>query len=160
MNNSCHTDLIDPSSKVVHSPTKQKQCTLCHNPHGSKTAHQLYSDNAQLCISCHKEFKAENLQDNPKGQCLVCHKEHHSIYPGLLRKKARSLCLSCHSKNEDQLKNAHLLTSVDSINLDNINLDSLNCIKCHDPHSSSKEESFLKYRHQPFMDKKCASCHE
>ena len=47
----CHAAM--GKDKFTHTPFKQKECTACHNPHGSSFKFNLLAKGTDLCFNCH-----------------------------------------------------------------------------------------------------------
>lgn len=113
-------------NKYVHKPVA-KDCSLCHDPHGSATKFHLrtkkdkaghYIKSSQpikeLCLSCHTklnpdvaaEINSAKVTHKPvkEGKCLICHTPHSTNFPKQLRAPVRELCFSCHKKMAEKIK--------------------------------------------------------
>ncbi len=150
----------------AHSAIDQKGCSACHNPHGADNAKLLKDSNytQELCLSCHK--KNENWEkgdkDNAhramkvKSKCLNCHEVHSGNRPKLLKDEPAALCMKCHDEITKMEPKGSLHTPVKNGD----------CLKCHSPHFSAKENLLDKtYEGETYVKnvgdsyQLCLSCH-
>ncbi|MGN6187095.1 MAG: cytochrome c3 family protein [Thermoanaerobaculia bacterium] len=86
------------------------RCTICHEPHNSKSPKLLRGDVNSVCGSCHKGHSqfghpvGSNVMDPRTGKgmtCLSCHFTHASQQRALLRADSqRALCIECHEATD------------------------------------------------------------
>jgi len=97
----CHATVRMDVNKRSHHPIREGKvnCSSCHNPHGSISAHLIKEDDAQeLCYSCHSDKRGPYIFEHPPvaENCLTCHQPHGSRHSKLLTQKAPNLCQDCH----------------------------------------------------------------
>ena len=150
----CHKRTVQKD--ILHGPTAT-DCTSCHEANGQKHPQEdvagftLFAPGAELCYSCHTEFKEEKIlkyvhKPVKNGECTECHEVHSSNDSKLVFARAPDLCFFCHSnfdKDREKAKSVHTASYEGDA-----------CAMCHDPHSSA-ERKLLK------DDKKqlCLNCH-
>ncbi len=88
-----------------HKPVMEGQCSLCHTAHGGDAKGFPRGNIQGICLSCHKDKKANHPTANhptsekvikATGQtltCLSCHKPHFSENRRLLSVTG---CDACH----------------------------------------------------------------
>ncbi len=142
----CHTVRKEEfESRYIHEPVR-KDCTLCHDPHGSsaifhlrgprdKNGRYIKSDHPirDLCLLCHKKLSPQvagrivnsKVKHDPvmKDRCIVCHTPHSTNYVKQLRAPMKKICFSCHTRMR------RLITGA-------------------------------KYKHGPVVEGTCADCHQ
>jgi predicted CXXCH cytochrome family protein len=142
----CHTVRKEEfKSMYIHEPVR-KNCTLCHDPHGSaavfhlkgpkdKNGRYIKSDHPvrDLCLLCHEKLSPKvagriinsKVRHDPVAQdkCLACHTPHSTDYVRQLKAPMKKICFSCHTRMR------RLITG-------------------------------SKYRHGPVMEGTCADCHQ
>ena len=120
----------DRSGYVIHSPYKEKQCDVCHDPNHRADLTQALPD---LCYNCHANFNTKyTYLHGPvaSGACIECHSPHLSKNKKLLVRENQDLCLYCHEKT-DVLKNeVHK------------EIGETNCTDCHNPHGGDDKYIF------------------
>ncbi len=144
----CHTNAkTEMSKKFVHKPYRGKQCTDCHDPHGSQFEKLLVLPSQELCVSCHygTDFR-QIVQHDPvqKRNCIDCHEPHASDIEHDLVLSIGELCYSCHFRVAQQ--NLRPFKHIPFLNSQ--------CTSCHKPHSSP--EKVLLAREYNTL---CESCH-
>ncbi len=171
----CHDVAVAGTSKSVHAPFADGDCTGCHNPHGS-TVKKLLGPRRQmeqtpvggvlrypkvdstavsLCQTCHREklaaWRDKPVQHKPfkDGTCNKCHAPHQADAEHLLTKAANAICQTCH--NPADLKSAAHR---------GIDLSTANCASCHDPHASDQKALIRSRQHPPFAEGSCDVCHD
>ena len=73
----CHTDWND--AKWVHGPIGAGQCSICHDPHGTKTKGFLIRKGDRVCYYCHSEARVGPHSKEKGGRsCVYCHDPHSS----------------------------------------------------------------------------------
>ncbi len=167
------------NSKYVHEPVS-KNCTICHDPHGSATIYHLRSKKdeegnyistdrpyKELCLSCHNKLDPEivdqikkgTVKHDPveKGECIICHTPHSTNHKKQLRKPLKEICFSCHQKMKELItgsihKHGPIRTN--------------DCAQCHLPHGSQNRKLLRskfseKYADSFNMDNYalCFNCH-
>lgn len=172
---SCHDGLdLGLNKHYVHSPVKARECTGCHNPHGSERpallssrvastliqgkilmkSRPLSDKQATLCYTCHEFFgeqieKSAAHQPVKDGQCDACHESHSSDNPGFVKLSAPELCTQCHTV-DSTLKAPH----------SGYDISQSNCLDCHNPHLSTRPKLVREMVHPPFAEESCDNCHE
>jgi len=145
----CHLNKVKwTSMSHIHGPVGTGDCTICHDPHGSGSAFQLWADGkGKLCVVCHDGMKkfidggAKNLVVhgimNAQG-CGACHSPHATNYRFQLFGEINDLCVSCHTalagienghpvqKHPVKGKSDPLRTGMP-----------FTCTSCHNPHGSA-----------------------
>ncbi len=124
-------------------------CASCHQVH---LAHDRTRDKltqAQTCIACHKELRAQINRPSrhpiPEGRmaCSDCHNPHGSVGRAMLvRNNVNDTCYTCHMEKRGPFVRNHQPVQED-------------CSICHNPHGTTTP-NLLKAR-PPFL---CQSCHE
>ncbi len=107
------------SKKYIHGPVNVGKCTICHSPHSSDNAFNLFKSTWNLCVNCHVEkgtgmhvlgdslFKKGHPTKGRKDPirigkeltCASCHNPHASNYPHLWAFEVDELfelCKKCH----------------------------------------------------------------
>ncbi len=108
----CH-DRSAFTDKFVHSPVREGDCNLCHNPHVARHEGLLHQAEAQLCQQCHQDQQrqmAENAYLHPpvrQGRCSQCHDPHAAPNAALLPQQGSALCFSCHDEMPRDFKFSH-----------------------------------------------------
>ena len=81
----CHSRRDE--EKWVHGPIGAGQCSICHDPHGSKTPDFLTRKGDRLCYYCHSEARLGAHSDEKGSKsCAYCHNPHSGDTNLLLRK--------------------------------------------------------------------------
>ena len=98
-------------SRSVHGPIREKDCSGCHEPHGSKTFRLLKKEypakfyapfsekNFALCFSCHPKELAEKKENTATGFRNGAASLH---FLHVNRQKGRT-CRACHETHASQL---------------------------------------------------------
>ena len=115
------------------------QCSDCHNPHGSETAKELRSANAETCSACHVEKKGPFVYEHAPARvegCIGCHVPHGTINAHLLKRmQERQLCLECHTAPE-AVNTPHPRGGFQAAG---------ECTRCHvDIHGSNYQRQYLR----------------
>jgi len=152
----CHAEQRpSPDDKVVHKPVAVFNCIACHNAHGIDRKAFLLQDEPTLCLRCHdidRDWKSgSSHQPAASGDCEACHAAHFGDRQKLLLAEPFALCSKCHELDRESFKKSH----------QGIGWGSKQCLNCHDPHGAPApgEGLLLPYRHKPFNDQECSSCH-
>lgn len=167
------------ASKYIHEPVA-KDCSLCHDPHGSGTIYHLRTPKdddgkyiiyekpiAELCLGCHRKLDPEVAEQIEKstvthkpvreGKCTECHTPHSTNYAKQLKAPLKELCFKCHPAlgkviNESRFKHGPVRTS--------------DCAQCHLVHGSNHKKLLranYSEKYQGSYDPKnfelCFSCH-
>ena len=146
---SCHTELKEEHSlKYVHKPTKNGECTVCHEVHSSNDPKLVFTQTPDLCFFCHSDFddgrataKSVHTASFEGEACLQCHNPHASVEKKLLVDNSRQLCLNCHNKTikkEDGNTIANIEKHLKESTHEHKALKS-SCTGCHNPHLSKRE---------------------
>ncbi len=81
----CH-ERVDKAN-WVHGPVGVGQCSVCHEPHGSKTANFLRRHGDKLCMFCHDQDRLQtHITAVKSNDCMGCHDPHAAKNTALLRK--------------------------------------------------------------------------
>ena len=150
----CHKKLSDRLQKApfIHGPVAKGACRRCHEAHASSQKNLLKKDPKILCFSCHKEANIKYARPHApfaKGRCLSCHEAHYAENRLFLKKKGSSLCFSCH-RNTETLARIHKVK----------NVKGLDCLSCHNPHGGPQKGLLRSFRHPPYAQGKCQTCHQ
>ncbi len=129
-NKSIVAKYADLSTKSIHPPYKEGNCTLCHNQFATG---MLNTPQTELCFRCHENFdKKFAFVHAPvaSGYCTGCHNPHISELPKLLVRKGQDICLHCHEaimvlKNEVHAE-----------------IGETACTDCHNPHGGNDRYLF------------------
>ena len=82
----CH-DRMD-AQEWVHGPIGVGQCSICHDPHGSKKRNFLTRKGDGLCFYCHNEVRMKmHVSEKKIKSCASCHDSHSAETQNLLKKK-------------------------------------------------------------------------
>ena len=148
----CH-DVKAMDRHFMHAPVKDGDCDACHQPHASKFPKLVDAAGADLCLFCHREFKAEfanatfvhKAVDDPLS-CNACHDVHGSDFPNQVSQPISDLCLGCHDTIKTEMSGSvpHPAVAGDRA-----------CITCHTAHGGDLS-SLMADR----PDKVCMSCHK
>ena len=137
------------TSRFIHGPVKDGECTSCHDPHGSDWKYLLKGPYDKLCSLCHNLkglYRGASIHKPVKdGNCGLCHDVHASNYRSRLTDTGANLCLSCHEDMVQGMTGDHVHEP----------LLKTGCTDCHDPHSG--EDSL---RLKAASEKLCFKCHE
>ncbi len=137
----------------VHEPVK-KDCTICHDPHGSASINHLRTKKdelgnympveqpvKELCLNCHRKLDPEIVDQIENGtnrhepvdagKCTLCHTPHSTDHPKQLRKPLSEICYSCHKDKKKQITSSKFRHG--PINTDD-------CAQCHLPHGSKNRK--------------------
>ncbi len=152
----------------IHGPVGTGDCTICHDPHGSDSEFQLWTDGkAKLCVVCHEDKKkyassAETQKLKIHGilrarGCVVCHSPHATEHRFQLLAEINDLCTSCHVGLQDTeeghpVQNHPLDGVEDPLRPGN----SFSCSSCHDPHGSNYSYLLIG---DPRGGLVCVKCH-
>ncbi len=80
----CH-NRVD-NAEWVHGPIGVGQCSVCHDPHGSKNANFLRRNGKRLCMFCHDEDRMQSHATAvSSNDCMGCHDPHGGTSTALLR---------------------------------------------------------------------------
>ncbi|RJQ47318.1 MAG: hypothetical protein C4538_05325 [Nitrospiraceae bacterium] len=120
----CHKERkAEFENTFIHEPVK-KDCTICHDPHGSETLDHLRNrkdENGnyipvkqpikELCLDCHRKLDPEfaNQIENgkyrhdpvDKTECTSCHTPHSTNNKQLMKLPISDVCYSCHPKEKE-----------------------------------------------------------
>jgi predicted CXXCH cytochrome family protein len=174
---SCHTELKEEHSlKYVHKPTKNGECTQCHEVHSSNDPQLLFTQGADLCFFCHSNFdddrataKTVHTASYEGDACLQCHNPHASAERKLLVGNNKELCLNCHNKiikRADESLIANIEKHLTESSYEHKALGS-SCTGCHNPHFSEQErllkENFTLGSYAKGVEESftlCFECHD
>ena len=184
----CH-DTAAMSRRFMHKPVKDGACDSCHQPHASKYPKLVDAAGADLCLFCHKDFKAQMAKAKfqhkatEKG-CGECHGAHGGDFPKNVLASLPDLCLKCHEKVKTETAQAmykhpavmgeracmtcHTAHGGDLAKLLS-DLPIKVCMTCHkDPIKDKKGKvvaavpelaDAANFRHGPIRDGQCGGCH-
>ena len=123
-------------------------CSSCHKVHTNHDKVLAKVTQAEVCVSCHKEQRAQFQRPSrhpiPEGKmtCSDCHNAHGSAGPRLAKRDStNATCYSCHAEKRGPFVHNHEPVQDD-------------CGNCHNPHGSTVA-NLLKAR-QPIL---CQQCH-
>ncbi len=149
----CHKSGKDwLKEKIVHLPVEYGECQKCHKPHVSAYNNLLRMEEKEICFQCHDRSpfqKAHVHKPVKEGRCTSCHKAHSSPNDLLLTQISPKLCIKCHPLNQ-KLVSRHL---------PNIIMDRVDCLLCHSPHSSTRDNLIYSLLHDPYAKNNCVACH-
>lgn len=143
----CHSDRIP----IAGTPGGHQNCTVCHSSHGNNETAYLLREQPELCLGCHDvdRYWSKGTGHAPavNGQCEACHDPHtpQKRVPG----KDVALCAKCHAVDRQTLIASHK----------GIMPEQGQCLSCHDPHGGADASLTLPFKHAPFADGKCETCH-
>lgn len=153
----------------IHGPVGTGDCTICHDPHGSKNQYQLWADGkAKLCVICHEDKgKYVSTAVRQKLQvhgilsargCVVCHSPHASEHRFQLLAEINDLCTSCHVGVLAALETGHPVQRhpVSGIKDPLRPGVTMSCTSCHNPHGSDYGYLLIA---DPRAGLVCAKCH-
>jgi predicted CXXCH cytochrome family protein len=151
----CHADKKEAfTAKTAHGPVKQGECLKCHDPHASPKKGLLAKEASDLCGTCHEKVvkASRKVKHMPfeTGDCLQCHQAHTSPERNLLVKPAVQLCQDCHQVTDPKIARVHQPFTIAKAS----------CVSCHGPHGSDRKGMIKTVAHQPFVQGRCASCHQ
>jgi predicted CXXCH cytochrome family protein len=166
---SCHVDVGKYISDAEHphnALNKEKGCAECHNPHTSDQPLMLRKELSQLCLSCHKEMRAElsgNFKHGPvkMNQCQGCHNPHGAKHEKILKVKfptkfyneyqsgLYTLCFTCHesdiARDEKTLTLTNFRNGDRNLHFVHVNAEKgRSCKACHAVHSSDQKRHIRK----------------
>jgi predicted CXXCH cytochrome family protein len=166
-------------SKHVHEPVK-KDCTNCHDPHGSATIYHLHNRKDEdgndvpsdkpftdLCLTCHRKLDPElvdqienaKVTHEPvvKDKCTVCHTPHSTNYKKQLKAPLKEICFSCHQKMKELIEGSMYKHGP---------IHSSDCAQCHQAHGSDNRKLLRAQFSKKYTDKfnmdnftLCFNCH-
>lgn len=179
----CHASVMEtaPGKKAeyTHAPVAQKQCLMCHDPHGASGGKLVVNNLRQVCLQCHDAadatFKAKHLgYIGEQMDCAGCHDAHsHQLNTSLMKSKAHQpfktgKCETCHTKPEEGapaglIKPAKDLcaschpakTLMPEGEKSHAPVAAGMCLSCHNPHVA-KQKGMLKDRQADL----CFACHK
>ncbi len=144
---SCHQEMA--GRKIVHGPIAIGGCSSCHRFKEGGVRYGLIADGAELCLTCHDEFRKALTRSNKhepasEGRCTACHDPHGSQEKFQLRRYVSDLCYSCHSDAQPLGgKSSHEPYQKGR------------CDMCHAPHGTDRDDKLLRLP----GDRQCLSCH-
>lgn len=144
----CHVNNRKWASMThIHGPVGTGDCTICHDPHGSRHEFQLWADGkGKLCVVCHEGMK-RYLEPDPKNfvahgilnaqGCGACHNPHATNFRFQLHGEINDICLSCHVTlagvtQGHPVQNHPVSGKSDPRRAGN----PFTCTSCHNPHGS------------------------
>ncbi len=84
----CHSDW--KKTKWVHGPIGAGQCSICHDPHGTKVKGFLIRKGDSVCFYCHSEARVgPHSKEKGSKSCVYCHDPHSSDSGRLMLKKQK-----------------------------------------------------------------------
>ncbi|HBL16607.1 MAG TPA: cytochrome C [Elusimicrobia bacterium] len=134
---------------------KGESCVSCHKVHGGTDLLLKKKTEVELCLSCHKDVKADiakrskhPLRDSSsktgegKMTCSSCHNPHGSRSEKLIAAKSiNDKCYECHTEKQAAVLWEHAPVKED-------------CMTCHSPHGSSNDKLLVVK-----VPRLCQSCH-
>lgn len=175
--NSCHSNLSwkkdikfnhdkDTNFKLIEKHAELK-CTDCHQSNNSnnnqlKTTfkYQWNKLEQDKCLSCHKDFHKQNIQNHYKNSCIECHSQktwsiesfQHSVTGFKLNgKHSETKCLDCHKQNKN------INATATNTKHPNYNYSGLKkqCLSCH-----NDVHKFANFKSKKLGDlNQCLKCH-
>lgn len=149
----CHKSGRDwLKEKVIHLPLEYGECQKCHKPHVSIYRKLLRTEEKEICFQCHDSspFQKKYVHQPVKeGRCTFCHEAHSSSNALLLTQSSHELCLKCHT----------LTKKLVSRHAPNILMERVDCLLCHSPHSSTRDNLIYSLLHDPYAKNNCKACH-
>ncbi len=184
----CH-DVATMQKRFMHKPVKDGECDSCHQPHASKYPKLVDAVGQDLCLFCHKDFKAQMAKvkfthkATEKG-CCECHGVHGTDFPKHVTKSLPDLCMGCHEKVKTDTAAAmykhpavmgnracmtcHTAHGGDLAKL-LADVPLKICVNCHDkPIKDSRGQTVVAvsevadpamFKHGPIRDGQCGGCH-
>ncbi len=119
----CHAGMKD--APVVHPPTAQGACQVCHQPDAGGHKFPLVAPRRSLCKDCHETGQSRRFQHQAMSEdgCIACHDPHTSPRRGLLAADTEEkTCARCHPASDGTLRHKPYAEG--------------RCTSCHDPHES------------------------
>ncbi|ABF39752.1 multiheme cytochrome [Candidatus Koribacter versatilis Ellin345] len=151
---SCHSDQaeLQKTKAHLHQPAFQQGCATCHEPHGGENQHLLRaaSTNA-LCLECHgpdpqpKKLEADHLVTIFNDKVKLPENYFQQV-PTLPIKYGRGHPVE-----------GHPVSDIMDLTDGNKVVKSINCLTCHQPHASAKDNLLVK--DQEANGKFCETCH-
>lgn len=124
-------------------------CSNCHDIHAGPDLKVKPRDTAEMCLSCHKEQRAQFMMPNrhplleERVFCTDCHNPHGTLADKQLRETTvKETCTRCHAEKEGPFTFEHAENTED-------------CTRCHVPHGSPNDHMLVVGL--PFL---CMQCHE
>ncbi|MBI4605243.1 MAG: cytochrome c3 family protein, partial [Planctomycetes bacterium] len=142
--NECHASLV--SAPVVHAPSGQGQCELCHVAVDEPNhKFRLAAKEPELCYQCHDRPPEARFLHGPvaQGLCTVCHNPHGAPHKSMLPEAGKDLCFNCHSEMGKLVLSARVQHPVEK-----------DCNACHDPHRGD-----VKFQLRKDLPDLCIGCH-
>jgi predicted CXXCH cytochrome family protein len=152
---SCHSDQaeLQKTKAHQHQPAFEQGCATCHEPHGGDNAHLLRSSSTnKLCLECHapdvqpKKLEADHLVAIFNG-AVKLPENYFLKVPTLPIKYGRGHPVEGHPVSD-------IMDPTDPGKV----AKPLNCLSCHQPHASAKENLLVK--DQEVNGEFCDSCHK
>lgn len=144
----CHESGLRMHWKGSAHEFRGLSCSSCHTVHTGRDPTLMKLTQAETCIACHKEKRAEIFRPfahpirEGKVACSECHNPHGSTGPKLLIKgTVNETCYTCHAEKRGPFLWEHVPVRED-------------CTLCHKPHGSV-HASLLTNR-VPWL---CQQCH-
>ena len=123
-------------------------CMDCHTPHERVDRIRERSTQAQVCVGCHTDQKANMFKYSRhpvregKVVCADCHNTHGAKGPNMLvASTVNEVCYNCHAEKRGPFLFEHEPAQDD-------------CTNCHNPHGSVNDQ--LLTSRPPFL---CQQCH-
>ncbi len=152
----------------IHGPVGTGDCTICHDPHGSNSQFQLWTDGkAKLCVVCHedkKKFASRTEKQKLKVHailsargCVACHSPHATDHRFQLFAEINELCVSCHvqlleTEEGHPVQNHPLKGVKDPLRPGT----PFSCTSCHNPHGSDYSYLLIGEQRGGMV---CVKCH-
>ena len=153
---SCHARVKHPADIEVEA-TSERNCTLCHNPHGGQGG--FYKEN----VGGQKwRFRGKFVHYPVTQQmCSSCHEPHRTVdagtdedigggKKGLLSVPGSQACYKCHQSKKSSFERSKHAAVRQILG----EQEQSPCLACHLPHAS-EYKGLLKYE----QTKLCLSCH-
>lgn len=152
---SCHSDQaeLQKTKAHLHQPAFEQGCATCHEPHGGDNQHLLRASSTNaLCLECHspdaqpKKLEADHLVAIFNGAVRLP-EPYFAKVPTLPIKYGRGHPVE-----------GHPVSDIMDPTEPNKVAKAINCLSCHQPHASAKDNLLLK--DQEPNGQFCDSCHK
>ncbi len=144
----CHADGPRNGWHAGAHASAQLGCSDCHQLHSERDAVRTKTGQAEVCLRCHKEQRADFMKtsSHPVRQgrmtCTDCHNVHGSSGPStLIKPTINQTCYTCHAEKRGPVLWEHAPVTED-------------CSLCHDAHGSVRNAMLTKST--PLL---CQQCH-
>jgi DmsE family decaheme c-type cytochrome len=128
-------------------------CSHCHKIHTPRAEHLLFKSPDELCLSCHKNIKAQFLQVSHHPvlekviRCIDCHQFLRDVENIISGEGSNQRCYLCHAEFTGPFPFEHGATQ-------DYTIQEGSCSSCHEPHGSSIQKLLKQPEHNL-----CLQCH-